>query len=121
MEHAKVFNNYYCSPLNYIDGYLSKGYDVLFDIDWQGAQQIINSNYLRIITIFIMPPSKEIIKERLLTRQKESGDNTDVLKKRMSEYETEISHQSEYKYIVVNENLEICTNEIIKIIQNERS
>ena len=53
LEHAKVFNNYYGSPLNYIDGYLSKGYDVLFDIDWQGAQQIINSNYLRIITIFM--------------------------------------------------------------------
>ena len=121
LEHAKVFNNYYGSPRSYINDYLSKGNDVLFDIDWQGAQQIINSTYERIITIFIMPPSKEIIKERLLTRQKESGDNTEILDRRMSEYETEVSHKNEYKYIVLNENLENCTNEIIKIIQNERN
>ncbi len=121
LEHAKVFNNYYGSPRSYINDYLSKGNDVLFDIDWQGAQQIINSTYERIITIFIMPPSKEIIKERLLTRQKESGDNTEILDRRMSEYETEVSHKNEYQYIVLNENLENCTNEIIKIIQNERN
>ena len=121
LEHAKVFNNYYGSPRSYIDDYLSKGNDVLFDIDWQGAQQIFNSTYARIITIFIMPPSKDIIKERLLTRQKESGDNPETLDKRMSEYETEISHKNEYKYIVVNENLENCTNDIMKIIQNERN
>ena len=121
LEYAKVFNNYYGSLRKHVDDHLIKGNDVLFDIDWQGAQQIVSSNYSRIITIFIMPPSKESIRQRLLTRQKDSGDNIEIVKNRMLEYETEISHQDEYKYIVINENLEKCTNEIINIIRNERS
>ena len=120
LEHAKVFNNYYGSLKKDVDSYLANGNDVLFDIDWQGAQQIINSDYDKIVTIFIMPPSKKSIEERLLTRQKDSGDNPETVKSRMLEYETEISHKNEYNYIVINDNLEECTNEIIKIIQNER-
>ena len=121
LEHAKVFNNYYGSLREHADNHLANGNDVLFDIDWQGAQQIVNSDYSRIITIFIMPPSKESIKQRLLTRQKDSGDNIETVKNRMMEYETEISHQNEYKYIIINDNLEDCANEIIKIIADERS
>ena len=121
LEHAKVFNNYYGSLREHVDNHQANGNDVLFDIDWQGAQQIINSDYSRIITIFIMPPSKESIKQRLLTRQKDSGDNIETVKNRMMEYETEISHQDEYKYIIINDNLEDCANEIIKIIADERS
>ncbi len=121
LEHAKVFNNYYGSLREHADNHLANGNDVLFDIDWQGAQQIVNSDYSRIITIFIMPPSKELIKQRLLTRQKDSGDNIETVKNRMMEYETEISHQDEYKYIIINDNLEDCANEIIKIIADERS
>ena len=121
LEHAKVFNNYYGSLREHVDNHLANGNDVLFDIDWQGAQQIVNSDYSRIITIFIMPPSKESIKQRLLTRQKDSGDNIETVKNRMKEYETEISHQDEYKYIIINNNLEDCANEIIKIIADERS
>ena len=121
LEHAKVFNNYYGSLREHVDNHQANGNDVLFDIDWQGAQQIINSDYSRIITIFIMPPSKESIKQRLLTRQKDSGDNIETVKNRMMEYETEISHQDEYKYIIINNNLEDCANEIIKIIADERS
>ena len=120
LEYAKVFNNYYGSLRKYVDSYLAQGNDVLFDIDWQGAQQIVNSDYDNIVTIFIMPPSKKSIEERLLTRQKDSGDNPETVKSRMLEYETEISHKNEYSYIVINDNLEECTNEIIKIIQNER-
>jgi len=121
LEHAKVFNNYYGSLREHVDNHLANGNDVLFDIDWQGAQQIVNSDYSRIITIFIMPPSKESIKQRLLTRQKDSGDNIETVKNRMMEYETEISHQDEYKYIIINDNLEDCANEINKIIADERS
>mgnify|MGYP001196129288 CR=1 FL=1 len=121
LEYAKVFNNYYGSPREHLDNYLDKGNDVLFDIDWQGAQQIINSNYPRIITIFIMPPSKETIEHRLLKRQKDSGDNIQTLRSRMSEYETEISHKNEYKYVITNKNLDECTNEIIEIIKKERA
>mgnify|MGYP001342682546 CR=1 FL=1 len=121
LEHAQVFNNYYGTLREHVDDHLAKGNDVLFDIDWQGAQQIVNSGYSRIITIFIMPPSKESIEQRLLTRQKDSGDNIETVKKRMLEYETEISHQDEYEHIIINDNLENCANEIIKIINDERN
>tara|TARA_Y100000590_G_C15546160_1_gene949049 strand:- start:499 stop:1083 length:585 start_codon:yes stop_codon:yes gene_type:complete len=120
LEHAKVFDSYYGSLRKNIDKHIANGNDVLFDIDWQGAQQITNSDYSRIITIFIMPPSKESIEHRLLKRQKDSGDNIETVKKRMREYETEVSHRDEYKYVIINDNLEKCANEIIKIIKNER-
>ena len=120
LEHAKVFDNHYGSLREHIDDHLTNGSDVLFDIDWQGAQQIINSDYLRIVTIFVMPPSKESIEKRLLTRQKDSGDKIETVRDRMQEYETEISHKNEYKYIVINDDLEECTNEVIKIIEYER-
>ena len=121
LEYAKVFNNYYGSLRKNIDEHIVNGNDVLFDIDWQGAQQIVNSDYSRIITIFIMPPSKESIEQRLLSRQKDSGDNIEIVRKRMLEYETEISHQDEYKYVIINDNLNECANEIIKIIKDERN
>ena len=121
LEQAKVFNNYYGSLRKNIDEHIVNGNDVLFDIDWQGAQQIVNSDYSRIITIFIMPPSKESIEQRLLSRQKDSGDNIEIVRKRMLEYETEISHQDEYKYVIINDSLDECANEIIKIIKDERN
>ena len=121
LEHAKVFNNYYGSLRKNIDEHIVNGNDVLFDIDWQGAQQIVNSDYSRIITIFIMPPSKESIEQRLLSRQKDSGDNIEIVRKRMLEYETEISHQDEYKHVIINDSLDECANEIIKIIKDERN
>jgi len=120
LEHAKVFNNFYGSLRKDVDDHMARGNDVLFDIDWQGAQQIVDSDYPRIVTIFIMPPSKASIEQRLLSRQKDSGDNIDTVQNRMKEYETEVSHQGEYKYIVINDDLESCTNEIIKIIRDEK-
>tara|TARA_B100000214_G_C23876688_1_gene585282 strand:- start:260 stop:844 length:585 start_codon:yes stop_codon:yes gene_type:complete len=120
LEYAKVFNNYYGSLRKHVDEHLASGHDVLFDIDWQGAQQIIDSEYPKILTFFIMPPSKESIEQRLLKRQKDSGDNIETVKNRMLEYETEVSHKNEYKYIVVNENLDTCTNEILSIINKEK-
>ena len=71
LEYANVFGNYYGTSKKMVEEILSRDFDVLFDIDWQGAQQIVNSNYPRIITIFIMPPSKETIEQRLLMRQKD--------------------------------------------------
>ena len=120
LEHAKVFNNYYGSLRKNVDEHLSNGNDVLFDIDWQGAQQLVKSDYSKIVTIFILPPSKESIEERLLMRKRDSGDNIETVKNRMLEYETEVSHQEEYKYIVINKDLDECANEIIKIIRNEK-
>jgi len=120
LEYAKVFNNYYGSLRKNVDEHLSNGNDVLFDIDWQGAQQLVKSDYSKIVTIFILPPSKESIEKRLLMRKNDSGDNIETVKNRMLEYETEVSHQEEYQYIVINKDLDKCTNEIIKIIRNEK-
>ena len=120
LEYAKVFNNYYGSLRKNVDEHLSNGNDVLFDIDWQGAQQLVKSDYSKIVTIFILPPSKESIEKRLLMRKNDSGDNIETVKNRMLEYETEVSHQEEYQYIVINKDLDECTNEIIKIIRNEK-
>ena len=100
--------------------YYLRDFDVLFDIDWQGAAQILNSNLAKIVTIFLVPPSKEAVLERLEKRSKETGDNYEAIQKRMSEYENEMSHSNEYNYVVVNDDIEECTKKVIGIIENER-
>ena len=119
-EHAKIFDNFYGTSKRQVLNIIEEGNDVLFDIDWQGAQQLVKSDYSKIVTIFILPPSKESIEKRLLMRKNDSGDNIETVKNRMLEYETEVSHQEEYKYIVINKDLDECTNEIIEIIRNEK-
>tara|TARA_B100000886_G_scaffold86704_1_gene56907 strand:+ start:3777 stop:4376 length:600 start_codon:yes stop_codon:yes gene_type:complete len=120
LEYANVFGNYYGTSKKNVEEILSKGSDVLFDIDWQGASQIINSNLARIVTIFLTPPSKDAVLERLEKRSKETGDSYDAIQKRMLEYENEMTHANEYKYVVVNENILECTEKVISIIENER-
>ena len=99
---------------------LSNDFDVLFDIDWQGAAQILNSNLAKIVTIFLIPPSKEEVFERLKKRSKETGDNHEAIQKRMLEYENEMLHADEYSHVIVNESIEECTQKVIDIIENER-
>ena len=81
----------------------------MFDIDWQGAQQLKKSSYSNILSFFIVPPSKDIIYQRLLSRSELSGDNEDAINRRMSFYETEISHKEEYDHVVINDNIRNCT------------
>ena len=121
IEYANVFGNYYGSLEKDITAALENGFDVLFDIDWQGALQLKNSNYPNILTIFIIPPSKDAIYERLKLRAKKSGDNEQAINERMSMYETEMSHQGEYEYIVENSDFEKCVSEIKKIINEARN
>tara|TARA_Y100000768_G_scaffold61076_1_gene41517 strand:+ start:91 stop:690 length:600 start_codon:yes stop_codon:yes gene_type:complete len=120
LEYASVFGNYYGSSKKNVKDLLSRDFDVLFDIDWQGAAQILNSNLAKIVTIFLVPPSKEIVSERLVERSKETGDNLESVQKRMSEYENEMSHSNEYNHIVVNDNIEECIKKVCDIINNER-
>ena len=120
LEYARVFDNYYGTSKKNVKDLLSKDFDVLFDIDWQGAAQILNSNLAKIITIFLIPPSKEVVLERLEQRSRETGDNYEAVQKRMIEYENEMSHSNEYSHIVLNDNIEECTKEVINIIKNER-
>ena len=120
LEHANVFGNYYGTSKKNVEELLSKDYDVLFDIDWQGAAQISKSNLAKLVTIFLIPPSKEIVLERLERRSNETGDSYEAIQKRMLEYENEMSHANEYGHIVVNDDIENCTNKVLDIIKNER-
>ena len=119
-EYAKVFGSYYGSLHKEISTHLDNRNDVLFDIDWQGTQQLIKSNYSNIMTIFLLPPTKEAIEYRLLKRQEESGDDEKIVKDRMLEFETETSHQNEYDHIIVNDDFEKCVQGILEKICNKR-
>ena len=121
LEYAKVFGNYYGTSKKNVKDLLSKDCDVLFDIDWQGASQILHTNLAKIVTIFLIPPSKEAVMERLEKRSKETGDNYEAFQKRMSEYDNEMSHSNEYNYVVINDDIEDCVKKVINIINNERN
>ena len=119
-EYALVFGNYYGSLHKHVLRLLNEGFDVLFDIDWQGAVQLKNSNYKNILSFFITPPSKDVLYQRLLSRAKISGDNELDIANRMSFYEKEISHMNEYDYVIENKELNVCVREIRKIITKKR-
>jgi len=121
IEYAKVFNNYYGSQRKNILNYFNEGKDVLFDIDWQGAQQLKNSNLSYILSIFIIPPSKDSIYDRLKSRSISSGDNESNIKNRMKMYEIEMSHKEEYDFVVLNDNFNDCIDEIKSIINSTRN
>ena len=120
IEYANVFGNYYGSLYKDVQNSLDEGFDVLFDIDWQGSLQLKASNQPNLITIFITPPSKEVIYERLKLRAEKSGDDELAIKYRMKMYETEMSHQNEYVHIVENDKFEECVFKIKKIILEAR-
>mgnify|MGYP002818989835 CR=1 FL=1 len=117
MESAKVFDHLYGTPKNFVEENLIEGVDVLFDIDWQGAQKLSNFSKSDIVSVFILPPSNSILKERL---KKRNEDSLDTVNKRMSKAKSEISHWIEYDYVLINEDLAICTDEIVTILKAER-
>ena len=119
LEYADVFNNKYGTLISSTKILADNGYDVLFDIDWQGTQQLsqVEEN---ILTIFILPPSKEEIEKRLKKREAENSKNNDIVKDRMSKFEDELSHWKEYDYVVTNDNFDNCIKEITDIINVER-
>ena len=118
IEYAEVFGNYYGTPKGKTEEFLINGKDIIFDVDWQGGTKIRNS-YLApsVVSIFILPPSIKTLKERLLNRNK---DDDKTVKLRMKEARSEISHWSEYDYILVNDNFEKVKKNIIKIIEIEK-
>ena len=120
VEFAKVFGNYYGSLKENVNSILSAGNDVLFDIDWQGSKQLRKSSYSNMLTFFIIPPSKDVIYERLKQRAKMSGDDEKAINKRMSMYETEMSHKQDYDHVVINEDIDKCVTEIKKLITQKK-
>ena len=114
-EHAKIFSNYYGTSKKSIQNLLDKNYNILFDIDWQGTQQLSKFKELNLIKIFILPPNKEELKKRLIKRNQ---DNKAVVNTRLEAYENDIEHWVDYDHVIINDNLEICFNQIEKIIHD---
>ena len=116
-EYANIFDNYYGTHKKTVLGLISKGKDVLFDIDWQGTQQLKKISDLSVVTIFILPPNIHVLKERLLNRHK---GQEKLIQKRMNKFNEEVSHWNEYNYVVVNDDLNKCYENILNIITSEK-
>ena len=117
IEYANVFENWYGTPKNYVEQKLKNGSDVVFDIDWQGAQKLADFSKNDVVSIFILPPSNQELLERL---KKRAEDSKETVNKRMSKAKSEISHWIEYDYVLINNNLEECSSEIMTILNAER-
>lgn len=117
LEHAKVFENYYGTPKGPVEEALSAGRDVMFDIDWQGTQQLEESASNDLVKVFILPPSGHELEKRLNTR---AQDPPDVVAGRMAKASDEISHYAEYDYIIVNDDVEKALKELTAILVAER-
>ena len=116
IEHASVFGYRYGTLIQTVNKFFQKKNDVLFDIDWQGFQQLKQSG-LDVVGIFILPPNKKELKRRL---KKRGRDTSEEMKKRMNLAQDEISHFPEYDYVVVNNDLNLCISQIQSIINSER-
>ena len=112
-EHTKIFGNYYGTSKSSVDEIVKKKCNVLFDIDWKGAQQLSRIKELNLLKIFILPPSKEELEKRLIARNQ---DGEESIKNRMLAYSQDIQHSNEYDHVIVNDNVDNCFNEIKKII-----
>ena len=117
LEYAKVFNNLYGTTRTPVIDKLNKGKNVLFDIDWQGADQIKNKKLdYKLITFFILPPSKDELFERLSNR--DMKDKL-IVEERMKQFERDVLHWINYDYVVINDNLEKCFTKISNLIEAE--
>jgi len=118
LEHAHVFGNFYGSPREPVESAIGAGCDVLFDVDWQGAQQVRNSALKdNVLSIFLLPPSISELRRRLVERAK---DTADVIEKRMQKSWDEISHWDAYDYVLVNDDLDTTENRLRTIVTAER-
>ena len=119
LEYAKVFNNYYGTTRTPVINSLNKGKNVLFDIDWQGADQIKNKKLdYKLITFFILPPSKEVLYKRLTNRDMKDKI---IVEERMKQFERDVLHWINYDYVVVNDDLQKCYSKIHNLINAEIS
>ena len=118
LEHAVVFDNLYGSPLGPVADALAEGRDLLFDIDWQGGQQVRNSALAAdVVSIFLLPPSIAELERRLVARDQ---DPPEIVARRMARSRDEISHWAEYDYVLLNDDLDRCAREVEAIVTAER-
>ena len=116
-EHAKIFDNHYGTLKKPVLELLSRGKHVLFDIDWQGTQQLKKIKNLSLVTFFILPPNIKVLKQRLLNRHE---GQKELIEKRMNKFNEEVSHWNEYNYVVINDDLNMCYEKILSIIISEK-
>lgn len=117
LEHAKVFDNYYGTPRAPVMEALGKGRDVLFDIDWQGTQQLAESALDDLVRVFILPPSSHELERRLMARNQDSAD---VIAHRMAKAADEMSHYFEYDWVIVNHDVQESVESVRSILRSER-
>ena len=117
LEHARVFDHYYGTPRAPVEAALNGGRDVLFDIDWQGTQQLQEKGRDDLVTVFILPPSTRDLEKRLLTR---AQDSKDVVAQRMAKAADEMSHYAEYDYTIINRDIATSLNQLKSILTAER-
>jgi guanylate kinase len=117
LEWATVFDNMYGTPKAPVEKALASGRDVLFDIDWQGTQQLAQAMEDDLVRVFILPPDAETLKDRLIGRQQDSAL---VIAKRMAKAPGEISHWAEYDYVIVNAEVETAFEQVIAVLKAER-
>jgi guanylate kinase len=118
LEHAKVFDYRYATPAKRVGDELAAGRDMLFDIDWQGTQQLRQRARDDLVSVFVLPPSIKELEKRLKTR---AQDPPEVVARRMARASDEISHWPEYDYVVVNEDLDRCLDQVRSILNAERT
>ena len=111
-EYAKIFENFYGTLKKSVDETIKKN-DIIFDIDWQGTKQLSQFKNLKLIKIFLIPPNKKELKQRLLRRNQDSSREVE---KRFNAFDSDIKHWQDYDYVIINENLENCYRQIEKII-----
>jgi guanylate kinase len=117
LEHAKVFGNYYGTPRGPVEEALAAGQDVLFDIDWQGTQQLEANASRDLVSVFILPPSTRELERRLRSR---AQDSDEVVAQRMAKAADEISHYPEYQYILLNDDMAASVDRVRAILHAER-
>ena len=117
-EYAKIFENYYGTSKKSALDLTKKKNNILFDIDWQGTQQLSKFKELNLIKIFILPPNKNELEKRLKDRNQ---DKVDEVKRRLASYDNDITHWVDYDYVIINDNLENCFKQIEKIIETNKA
>ena len=117
-EYAKIFDNFYGTSRDSVNVLLKNNHNIFFDIDWPGTQQLSKFKELKLIKIFLLPPDKKELENRLVQRNQ---DNINIISKRLKAYDNDIHHWSDYDHVIINDNLEHCFLQIEKIILSEKS
>ena len=114
----KIFDNYYGTSKDSVNKLLKGNNDILFDIDWQETQKLSKFKELKLIKVFLLPPDKKELENRLIQRNQ---DNIDIISKRLQTYDDDIHHWSDYDHVIINDNLEHCFLQLEKIILSEKN